>query len=147
MGLNLEETLLISNVQALLSQVPFYIITSPSCGHPALRDMAPTPLFSSQLVLAAHLALISSLSLGDPLSLSFPKPIHACSRSSDLISAGHLPSTSVPITSCSLCREKAPPSVHCLPVHTSVPSPDFELAKGRNHTVCFSTAYRAGPKM
>ena len=39
-------------------------------GHPALRDMAPTPLFSSKLVLAPHLALISSPSLSDPLYLS-----------------------------------------------------------------------------
>lgn len=119
----------------------------PSCGHPALRDMAPTPLFSSQLVLAAHLALISSPSLMVTLSLSLPKAIHACSRSSDLISAGPLPSASAPLTPCSLCREEAPPSAHCPPAHTSVPPPGFEPAEGRNHTVCFSTSYRAGPKM
>lgn len=117
------------------------------CGHPTLRDVAPTPLFSSRLVLAAHLALISSPSLLVTLSISLPNPIHAFNHFSDLISAGRLSSTSVPITFCSLCREKAQPFVHYLPVYTSVPPADFELAKGRNHTLCFSIACRAGPKM
>lgn len=106
MGLNLEGKLfLISNVQALLSQVPFYIIASSSCGHPALRDMAPTPLFSSQLVLAAHLALFPlslSVTLSLSLSLSRSTPAAAHQTSSLLVISPPLPFPSHP----ALCRRR-----------------------------------------
>ena len=99
MGLNLEETLLISNVQVLLSQVAFYIITSPILwtSRPKGHGSHPTFLLPAGPC-CSPCSHFLSLPHGDPLSLSLRRstPAAAPQTSSLLVLSPLLPLPSHP---------------------------------------------------
>lgn len=128
----------------------FLFISSPlqPLGHPTLGDVVPIPFPFSMLTHAPYLAPLPSPSLSATLFISLflirPMPPTTSQTSSLRVI---FPSLSFPSNFAHYAGRR--PNILCsdsLSIQLS-PRPDFQTAKGRNLTVCFSKAYSAGPKM
>ena len=119
-------------------------------GHPTLGDTVPIPFSFSMLIHAPYLAPLPSpsppLSATLFISLSLIRPMPPTTSQTSSLRV-IFPSLSFPSRFPHDAGRR--PNMLCsdsLFIHLS-PRPDFEPAKGRNLTVCFSKAYSAGPKM